>query len=149
MCFQLYAATSKPLPRRKWVPGFSDLAVESLTEHDAAVKAHFNNPEVQFIGSTSGCGCDFPHIIFQNGGWPHFEDPEVNAEQAVSDQLNRESLVSILRLAGDPIVEVYGMWDGDFSETPEAHESISVCTILKEDFRFKERVFYTISVLPE
>jgi hypothetical protein len=146
MCFQLYAATTKPLPRRKWELGSSDLGVQSLTEHDAGVKAHFNNPEVQFVGSTTGCGCDFPHVMFQNGGGPYFEDPDVDAEQVASDQLNRESLVSILRLAGDSIIELYGMWDGDFAETPEIYESIPVGTILKADFRFKERCFYTVSV---
>jgi hypothetical protein len=133
MCFQLYAATTKPLPRRKWELGSSDLGVQSLTEHDAGVKAHFNNP----------------HVMFQNGGGPYFEDPDVDAEQVASDQLNRESLVSILRLAGDSIIELYGMWDGDFAETPEIYESIPVGTILKADFRFKERCFYTVSVALE
>ena len=53
-----------------------DLSVESLTESDAAIKRFFSNPEVQYIGSTSGCGCDFPHVILQNGQWPTLEDTE-------------------------------------------------------------------------
>jgi hypothetical protein len=90
MCFVLYAATTKPLPRKKWEAGSSDLPVEALNTRDAIVKSHFGNPEVQYIGSSSGCGCDFPHVMFQGGGWPYFEDPEFDAEQTVSDRLNRE-----------------------------------------------------------
>jgi hypothetical protein len=144
MCFQLYAATTKPIPRRKWKRDSQDLPVESLTEHDAAVKTHFTNPEVQFIGSTSGCGCDFPNIMFQNGDWPFLEDSEIDEEQTASDRMNREGLVSILRSTGDSFVELYGMWDGDFAEAPRAFEDISLETILKPGFHFKERGFYKV-----
>jgi hypothetical protein len=148
MCFQLYAATSKPLPRRKWELGSSQLPVKPLAAHDATVKAHFSNPEVQFIGSTSGCGCDFPYVIFQNGGWPYYEDPEDEAEAAASNRLNCEGLVNLLRSTGDSIVELYGIWEGHFGETPKIYETISLETILNPDFRFKEQGFYKVRMIP-
>lgn len=124
MCFQLYAATTKPLPGRKWELGSPRLPVEPLTARDATVKAHFSNPEIQFIGSTSGCGCDFPHVMFQGGDWPYYEDPEIEPEVAASDRLNCEGLVSLLQSTGDSIIELYGIWDGDFAEDPKAFETI-------------------------
>src|SRR5260370_34120606 len=132
MCFLLYAATTKPLPRRKWELGSPRLPVEPLTASDATVKVHFSNPEVQFIGSTSGCGCDFPNVMFQGGDWPYYEDPEIEPKVAASGRLNCEALVSLLRSTGDSIVELYGIWDGDFAEAPEAFETIPVGTILNE-----------------
>jgi hypothetical protein len=149
MCFQLYAATTQPLPREKWELGSPRLPVESVAERDAAIKAHFSNPEIQFVGSTSGCGCDFPHVMFQNGGWPYYEDLESEPEEATSDCLNRERLVSLLRSAQDPVVELYGVWDGDFAEAPKAFETIQVEMILNEDFRFKERGFYRVHMMPD
>jgi hypothetical protein len=93
-----------------------------LTERDGSIKAHFSNPEVHYIGSTSGCGCDFPHATLQNGGWPEIgyiaRGTEIS-ERVVSDRHNREALVDFLRKTGDRVVELYGVWDGDFSEVPE------------------------------
>ncbi|WP_263349927.1 hypothetical protein [Acidicapsa acidisoli] len=120
------------------------MPVASLTERDVAVKAHFTNPEVQFIGSTSGCGCDFPHVVFQGGDWYFFEDSEIDEEQAASDLLNREGLVGVLQSTRDSMIELYGMWDGDFADAPRIFEDISLETILKSDFRFKERGFYRV-----
>jgi hypothetical protein len=144
MCFQLYAATMQPLSRKKWELGSFDLPVEPLCEREAPIRSHFRNPEVQSIGSTSGCGCDFPHVMFQNGDWPFLEDSEVDEEQAASDLRNREGLARVLRSSEEPVIELYGIWDGDFSEAPQAFEEISLETILKPDFRFKERGFYQV-----
>jgi hypothetical protein len=131
------------------VPGSSDLPVLSLTKLEAPIKAHFSFLEIQHIGSTSCCGCDFPNIMFQNGGWPSLEDTEVDDEQAAGDLLNREGLVGILQSTGDSTVELYGVWDGNFAEVPMAFEDISLETILKPDFRFKERGFYKVHLNDE
>lgn len=120
------------------------LPVEALSEREAAIKSHFNNSEVQSIGSTSGCGCDFPHIMFQNDGWPYFEDSDVDEEQAESDQVNREGLFNILHASGESAIELYGIWDGDFDKAPEAFEEIPLEAIQKSEFRFKERGFYKV-----
>ena len=85
MCFQLYAGTSKPIPRSEWNQSAPDLYVEALSEQAAAIRPHFSSPEVQYIGSTSCCGCDFPHLMFQNGEWPGSAD-EKDSERDVSDR---------------------------------------------------------------
>lgn len=146
MCFQLYAGTTKPLPRSAFEPGSQDLPVEALTVRDAVVKRHFSSPEVQLVGSTSGCGCGFPHVMLQGGGWPYLEDLSVAKEEAVSERLNCEKLVSLLESTGDSAVELYGIWEGDFAEPPEAHENITLEAILEPGFRLKERGFYRVLI---
>jgi hypothetical protein len=120
------------------------LAVKSLTSHEVAIKSHFSNPEVQFIGSTSGCGCDFPREFLQAGTWFYFDEDQIEAEEAANHHLNREGLYDLLRSTGDSTVELYGVWDGNFAQAPLAYESISAETILSPEFRLKEQGFYKV-----
>lgn len=155
MCFVLYAGTTNPLPRRNFDKDAPDLCVESLTERDAGIKRHFSCPEVQYVGSTSGCGCDFPHAMFQSGGWPEIEyqgadeTDEPDTARRTSDERNCEALVALLRTTGDEVIELYGVWDGDFAKVPQARESISVDTLLEPGFRFKEQGFYKVTFNPK
>jgi hypothetical protein len=126
MCFVLYAGTSKPIPRKEWRTDAPDLSVNPLTERESPIAAHFSKPQVQYIGSTSGCGCDFPHVMFQNGEWPWFDGDEDDAEREASDRYNREGLIALLRQAREQTVELYGVWDGafDFTTPPVIREQI-------------------------
>ena len=121
MCFVFYAGTRNPLHRKKWEKDAPGLSVESLTERDSPIKAHFRSPEVQCIGSTSGCGCDFPHATLQSGQWPeigYLEQLEQDVERVTSDKRNREALVDLLRESGDEVVE-----DTEFgTEISESHQ---------------------------
>ena len=142
MCFMLYVGTNKSIPRREWSKTAPDISVASLTEHDLAVKKHFRNPEVQRIGSTSGCGCDFPHVLLQNGGWPDFEFDD--SERVSTFDRNRSALASLLRGADEQAIEIYGLWWGNFAKAPLAYESIPFLRILGSDFLFREQVFYRV-----
>lgn len=150
MCFVLYAGTTDPLPRRRFDKDAPDLSVESLTERDAGIKRHFSSPAVQYVGSTSGCGCDFPHAIFQSGGWPEIEfnrDAEKDELEIAKDASNRQNcaaLVALLQTTGDKVVELYGVWDGDFAKVPQARENISVERLLEPGFCLKEQGFYKV-----
>ncbi|HLW53011.1 MAG TPA: hypothetical protein VKW06_09210 [Candidatus Angelobacter sp.] len=110
MCFVLYAGTEKPIPRREWQEDKPNLSVLALSEREIPIAVHFSMPEVQYIGSTSQCGCDFPHVTLQGGSWPWFET-DSDAEQEESESYNRKALVDLLRKAGDKTVELYGLWD--------------------------------------
>ena len=147
MCFVLYAGTVNPIPRRDWRDDAPDLTVQALTERDSPIAAHFTMPHVQYMGSTSGCGCDFPNVMYQNGEWPWFlnEEPdEDDLKKTLTEQMNRERLVALLRETGEPEIELYGVWDGDFATTPAKREEISVNEILDPGFRFKEKGFYRV-----
>jgi hypothetical protein len=84
----------------------------------------------------------FPSRHVPGCNWPYYEGPEIEPAVAASDRLNCEGLVSLLQSIGDSIVELYGIWDGDFAEAPKAFETIPVETILSKGFRFKERGSY-------
>lgn len=143
MCFMLYAGTSKAIPRREWLKNAPDISVAPLTEHDAGIKAHFKNPEVQCLGSTSGCGCDFPHVLLQNGEWPTFNSGD--AEQVAVFAQNRNALATLLRNTGEKTIELYGLWWGNFAKQSLAYEDIPFHRMLEPDFLFREQVFYRVS----
>jgi hypothetical protein len=149
MCFVLYAGTSKPMPLKEWRNDAPGLSVKALTERETPITSHFSKPDVQNIGSTSDCGCDFPHVMFQNGNWPWFEDEnedELDRRRKATEQYNRESLVALLRQSGESVVELFGVWDDDFNfkTPPAAHEEIHLEAILDPAFRFKEQTFYMV-----
>ncbi|MFZ0884117.1 MAG: hypothetical protein WAN14_12020 [Candidatus Acidiferrales bacterium] len=114
------------------------------------IKKVFSKPEVQYIGSTSDCGCDFPHAILQNGEWPRFEETEkdeFDLARDASDRRNQEALVALLASTGDEVVELYGVWDGGneaFDKLPQSSEEISLQTLLDPHFYFKEQGFYRV-----
>jgi len=143
MCFLLFAGTTKPLPRKKWDKDAPDISVEPLAEGDALVRTHFTNPEVQCVGSTSGCGCDFPSATLQNGEWPFFEELR---EDVARDRYNQQALVNLLRATGEKIIELYGIWDGDFAKPPQIRQDIPLARLLDADFYFKEQGFYRVSM---
>jgi hypothetical protein len=155
MCFVLYVGTTNPLPRKKFDKNAPALSVESLTERDAGIKRHFHSPEVQYVGSTSCCGCDFPHAIFQNGDWPEIEFHKTEEKDKfgiATDKVHRqncEALVSLLHSSGEHFVEVYGIWDGEFDVAPQVHEDISIESLQARDFYFKEKGFYRVHVSPQ
>jgi hypothetical protein len=142
MCFILYAGTSQPIPRREWSNRPPNISVSSLTEHDRAIRARFESSEVQSIGSTAGCGCDFPHVLLQNGEWPTFEFDD--AERVATFGQNRRALAALLRDTGEKTIELYGLWWGNFAKTPLAHEEIPLLRILEPDFLFREQAFYRV-----
>jgi hypothetical protein len=149
MCFVLYAGTRSALPRKEWQKSAPGPNIQSLTDHDAAIKGHFSNPEVQYIGSTSGCGCDFPHATLRNSSWPEIGYQDLRyPERAAIENENKQALVDLLRASGEPVVELYGVWDGDFADEPRAHENITIEQILDPTFLFKERGFYRVAVTP-
>ena len=120
MCFVLYAGTSDPIPRKDWRNDAPDVSVTSLTERESPITRHFSKPHVQCVGSTSQCGCDFPHVMYQNGGWPWLEyddAEEVERQKKESENFNRERLIATLQHTGEPTIELYGIWDGDFDFT--------------------------------
>lgn len=67
-------------------------------------------------------------------------------DRKATERSNRMALVHLLRMTGETTVELYGVWDGDFSEVPKAKETISLEQILDGNFYFKEQGFYTVDV---
>ena len=152
MCFMLYAGTARPIPRREWKEGALDLPVRSLTEGEAPIRAHFRSAEVQFVGSTSGCGCDFPCLQWmQNGEWAplEFSAPDEQVESEATARRNMKALVDLLRETGEKAVEFYLIYragEDAFSEPPASLEDLPLESFLNPDFHFKEWGFYWVSL---
>ena len=140
----LYAGTRVPIPRKVWDRDAPDISVQSLEGEEEQIRAHFSKPEVQNIGSTSCCGCDFPNAMFQNSGWPEIEYCMKDEEQSNSEQLNREALVKLLKTVNEDWMELYGVWAGDYAKTPEVREEVLLDDLLDSRFCFKERGFYKV-----
>ena len=145
MCFVLYAGTTRAIVRREFNPEVPDISIVDLKEREAAIRVHFSLPQVQYIGSTSSCGCDFPSITYHNQEWPWFDDGEED-EQRAKEQRNREALVKLLRATGEETVELFGVWDGafDFATPPAIRETINGNELMDRSFRFKEMGFYVV-----
>jgi hypothetical protein len=90
--------------------------------------------------------------MFQNGDWPEIEyyrdaeKDELDIARDISNRENCQALVALLRTTGDKVVELYGIWDGDFVKVPQALENIPVESLLDPGFRFKEQGFYKVSI---
>jgi hypothetical protein len=145
MCFVLYVGTASPLPLRPWREEAPALSVKEMSADKQAIKAHFTSNVVQYVGSTSGCGCDFPHVLTDTWRSPMFQ-LEALPETGGSERSNAKELIKLLRESGEKTIEVYGVWDGDFADASEARESISLSSILNPHFRFKEKGFYMVQV---
>jgi len=150
MCFMLYAGTTKPIPRKEWSKEAPYLWVRSLVENEEPVRGHFASPEVQYIGSSSSCGCDFPHAIFQNGYWPEaeFRQEGQDEEYEASCRANQEALADLLVSIDENYVELYGIWAGDESKKPLKEEQISLESIRSPGFCLKEGGFYVVEIKP-
>jgi hypothetical protein len=148
MCFLFYGGTTKPIPRIAWNQDARDISVQSLAEVEDGIRQHFSNPEVQYIGSTTGCGCGFSNVMWQNGGWPSWDDPDEIPDPSddAEDRQNREGLVSLLRATGEDSVELYGVWSGNEQNPLHSREVIHVNDILDPAFLFKEYGFYTVNL---
>jgi hypothetical protein len=62
------------------------------------------------------------------------------------DRYNQQALVNLLRATGEKMIELYGIWDGDFAKPPQAREDIPLKCLLDGDFSFKEQGFYRVDI---
>jgi hypothetical protein len=119
--------------------------VESLREEHAPVARHFTLPEVQYIGSDTGCGCGFPNRSLIGDQWTGDPESEEADPEAIA---NLQALAALLEESGEKKIELYGIWlstKEDFERDAIGEEGISLFTILEPSFQFKERHLYKVS----
>ncbi len=142
MCFALFIGTIKPLPRVPWSKDAPDVHVEGLTDHNVMVKVHLCSPEVQYVGSSEGCGCSFRYWSEETG-----ESSEDRSEQIAYNaetRRNRESLIRILQNSGEQAVNLYGVWEGDFDKAPESRHNVGLNDLLTAEL--EERGCYHVKI---
>ena len=150
MCFVLYIASDSPIPDIPWDDTAPKLHTTALTEHDSAVRGAFTKRNVKYLGSSNHCGCGFRHPSNQIGEWPEEyligNDPEFGSDT----QEDHDSLYKFLiqQSKSTNEIEIYGCWDGEFSEPPARHEKIQVDDVVSDEFFLRERCHYTINLKP-
>jgi len=145
MCFMLYAGTAKPIPCDGGMHRSSELPVSPPEESGSLIKAYFSTPEVQRIGSTSGCGCEFPHLLFRNGEWAKPEDAEWDDRETRS----MEMLIALLQTTREAVIELCGIYLGggeDSADAPRFHKDVTLDRLLDGSFHFKEDGLYRVSL---
>jgi hypothetical protein len=147
MCFHLYAGTSKPLPRSKWDMNDPHVNVDDLAESDLWAQSIFSKPEIQYIGSTTSCGCGFPSVMQDRAGdWPYWLDPVGDAEEIASNKQECEEICQLFSQLDEDEIELYGVWAGNEGKEPLNREVITLDDIRREYFRFKEGGFYRVKL---
>ena len=126
MCFQLYAGTNGPLPRSDFDRSDPHVHVRDLADSDAWARSIFTKPEVQYIGSSTSCGCAFPSVMHQNGGWPYWLDPLKDADEIAESKQECEELCRLLSQHNEDEVELYGIWAGNEGAEPLIREEITL-----------------------
>ena len=147
MCFLLYAGTDKPLPRSEWSKNDPHVYVRDLEGSESLIRATFSKPEIQYIGSSTSCGCAYPSVMQDGyGGWSYWLDPVADAETIASDKQECEELCQLLFQSEEDEIELYGIWAGDEGKEPLNREQIQIDDIRQELFRFKEGGFYRVKL---
>jgi hypothetical protein len=147
MCFLLFAASERPLPRSEWSMNDPHVHVCDLDESDSWTRSIFSKPEIQYIGSSTGCGCAFPSVRQDRAGdWPYWLDPVTDAEEIASNRRECEELFQLLSKLDEDEIELYGVWAGNEGREPLIGEAIALDDIRLELFRFKEGGFYRVKL---
>ena len=147
MCFVLYIAADCPVPSLPYDEGDRNVHTRELNEYDAGITSQFSKKFQKYVGSDQGCGCGFRHVSYQNGQWPEEDLIDVIEDPDERSHKNHQQLRSLLAelLSKTDEVELYGCWDGDFTEITGGHTVIPLEKITENEFHFRERFGYTVT----
>ncbi|MFZ0745588.1 MAG: hypothetical protein WAM85_14345 [Terracidiphilus sp.] len=121
--------------------------VSDLTDSESWTRLIFSKPEIQYIGSTSCCGCAFPSVMQARAGdWPYWLDPVKDADVIESNKRECEELCRLLSGLDEDEIELYGLWAGNEDREPLIREEIALENISREYFRFKEGGFFRVKL---
>lgn len=145
MCMVFYLGSKERLPIIPYNldrPAFNS---RELDKSELAVRHHFTTPYITYVGSDTGCGCEFRYAQKEQDGWiPVVGFDEMQDENIQNNQMALYNYIKTYVLEGR--AELYGCWDGDYNEQAESKEEIIIEDVLNKDFFFKERGFYSVHV---
>jgi hypothetical protein len=127
MCWQLFLASDKELPRIEWdeaVPAFN---TSELSDVEERVKIQFLQPYVIYLGSHEGCSCGF------------FSEYKKQEE-------DRKELAKYLRktLDAGATLEIFLCWQGGEVKPQTARKKLTPEDFRETEFPLKENEFATI-----
>jgi len=119
----------------------------NLKESESWTRSIFSRPQIQYIGSSSSCGCAFPSVMQDRAGdWPYWLDPVSDADVIAGDKRECEELCQLLSQLDEEEIELYGIWAGNEEKEPLIREEIMLDDVCREYFRFKEGGFYRVKL---
>lgn len=145
MCMIFYLGSNRRLPLVPFNSKEPSFNSKELDESEMAVKRHFNACYITYVGSDTGCGCEFRYALKELNGWTPVGGKDEMHDESI--QKNQEALYSYIKTyVNEDSVELYCCWDGDYEEQAECREEIRIRDILDKDFFFKERGFYRVHI---
>ncbi|MHA4810125.1 hypothetical protein ACX0G9_18570 [Flavitalea flava] len=141
----LYLGANNQMPRINFDKRSPAFNTKELDESEYAVRSHFSQSNVLYVGTDQGCGCGFRHALLADGEWLDVVD-EDNKEQNKEQKNHQDLLDYIGNYSNDVHVEIYGCWAGDVIELPQSREVINGSDLINKDFYFKERGFYQVRI---
>ena len=136
MCLAVYISTDKELELGTFVAGQTDIYFEKPTDEEVnALRPKFSKKNIYYVGSSSGCSCDFG---FDS---EDFNDAELVSEE---DKKSPQKLIDFLtEMTVQENIELYCCWEGDWNLPTESKVEIDIRTISldKNYFGPKEKEF--------
>jgi hypothetical protein len=122
MCLAVYISTDKELELGTFVTGLTDIYFEKLSEEEeVALRQKFSKKNIYYIGSSSGCSCDFG---FDS---ENFNDTELVSEE---DKKSPQKLIDFLtEMTLSENIEFYCCWEGDWNLPIESRKEIDILDI--------------------
>src|SRR6478735_6274387 len=122
MCWTLYVSTPIKLPLIEWDSKQPRFNARKLKDDELAIVNRFTMPEVVYVGSDQGCGCGFRHVLIADKEWYPIVEED------------------------NDIIEVYGCWNGNITDSIDCVDEISIKDLTDKDFYFKEGWLYKVLV---
>jgi hypothetical protein len=136
MCLAVYISTDKELELETFVAGQTDIYFEKPSdEEENALRPKFSNKNIYYVGSSSGCSCDFG---FDS---EDFSDTELVREE---DKKSPQKLIDFLtEMTLLENIEFYCCWEGDWNFPIESKIEIDIKSISldKNYFGLQEKEF--------
>lgn len=136
MCLAVYISTDKELETGTFVAGQTYIYFEKPTVEEAkALRPKFSKKNIYYVGSSSGCSCDFG-----------FDSEDFYATELISeeDKKSPQKLIEFLtEMTLSENIEFYCCWEGDWNLPVESKREIDIRNISLENNYFgpKEREF--------
>ena len=147
MCFALFlgARVAPPIIPCSGKYGDGQVYTQPLNDYNSPVRGHFTLPHVVYVGSDQGCGCGFRNTSFQVD-WPDEYIASMPDYDPKERQGNHEALAALVRqhFGGEPFVELYGCWEGDFALPEKDRRELTLADITALGFHFHQLGFARI-----
>ncbi len=135
MCFVLYLASDKPRREIPWDENAPAFHVRANDDGAKRAARHFTKPNIYYLGSNVGCGCNFR----QEPDWCFEQNSEEEKKEIGNNQKQLHAYL-MKCLEDESSIELLGCWSGDEKKNLQAQAKIHVDDIVKPEFYFDREV---------